>query len=390
MLASSLRGQGVPALDADVDRILAVSREVKRLFDTEVLPLVRAGDHASLVARNEQIMDLTLRAQDQAEVIAKKAEVAMDDLGQHVRATQHGAIRLTIIAHVMALLTAIIVGLYLYRTIARPISRLASAASRVGAGDLESPIVIEREDELGRLSRRFNEMMQSVKDHQTKLLQTERLVGLASMSAGIAHELNNPIGVILGYAKLLRRRGDAVDPAVLAAIEEEAERCHQVIEGLLELTRGGVLNTAPVDLRLLADDVLARLRAKSAAATVAMQVHGHATAKGDESKLRLVLTNLVANAIEACGAEGRVVVLLEGQPNGTVSIEVHDTGTGISVGARNRIFEPFFTTKAAGTGLGLAISRAVARAHGGDVILLSTSDSGSRFRLTLPAATETA
>ena len=230
-----------------------------------------------------------------------------------------------------------------------------------------------------------------MKEHQKKLLQAERLVGLASMSAGIAHELNNPIGVILGYAKLLRRRADPTDPAdpkVLAAIEEEAERCQQVIEGLLELTRGGVLHTARVDIRALVDDVVGRLRIKGAAPDVAIEVHGHAIAQGDESKLRQILTNLVGNAFEACGTHGRVVILVDDPRPEIVTVEITDTGAGINPTVRDRIFEPFFTTKPTGTGLGLAISRAIARAHEGDVVVASTGERGTTFRLTLPGGKE--
>jgi signal transduction histidine kinase len=334
---------------------------------------------------HDQILQIAMEAQDDAEALARQAEASMEDLNRHVRATQHGAILLTIIAHVVALVTAVIVGLYLYSTMARPIAKLAAAAARVGAGDLETEIHIERDDELGRLSRRFNQMMTSMKEHQKKLLQTERLVGLASMSAGIAHELNNPIGVILGYAKLLRRREEPVDPKMLAAIEEEAERCHQVIEGLLELTRGGGLRATPIDLRAVVDDVVGRLRVKGAAPDVVVEVHGHASAQGDETKLRQVVTNLVANAFEACGRQGAVVVLIDEPRAGVVTIEVSDTGTGVATDARDRIFEPFFTTKPAGSGLGLAISRAIARAHGGDVALASTSARGTTFRVTLPS-----
>ncbi len=389
-LAATVRGQGGLAAETEVDRIMRASKEIEQLFETQILPLVRSGNRAALIARHDRIMSLAFQSQDEAETLARKAEASMEDLNRHMRATQHGVILLTIIAHVLALLTAVIVGLYLYRTIARPIAALSAAASRVGAGDLQSEIAIERDDELGRLSRRFNEMMRSMKEHQKKLLQTERLVGLASMSAGIAHEINNPIGVILGYAKLLRRRTDAVDPKVLAAIEEEAERCQQVIEGLLELTRGGVLHTAPVDLRGLADDVLGRLRVKGTASNVTVEIHGHAVAEGDQSKLRQVLTNLVANAMEACAAEGRVAILIDQPGPGAVSIEVHDTGAGIGQAARDRIFEPFFTTKATGSGLGLAISRAIARAHGGDVVVVSTTDRGTTVRLTLPTKSEAA
>ena len=385
VLVATVRDHGGPAAEKDIARIALASKEIERLFETQVLPLVRTGDRPALAALHDRILEIAMQAQDEAEALARQAEASMEDLNRHVRATQHGAILLTIIAHLIALVTAVIVGLYLYRTIARPIARLAAAAARVGAGDLETEIPIERDDELGRLSRRFNQMMASMKEHQKKLLQTERLVGLASMSAGIAHELNNPIGVILGYAKLLRRRDEPVDPKMLAAIEEEAERCQQVIEGLLELTRGGVLRATTVDLRAVAETVIGRLRVKGAAPGVVVEVHGHAAVQGDEPKLRQVVTNLVTNAFEASGGEGRVVVLIDEPRAGVVTLEVRDTGGGIATDARDRIFEPFFTTKPAGSGLGLAISRAIARAHRGDVALASTSNRGTTFRLTLPS-----
>jgi two-component system NtrC family sensor kinase len=389
-LAAGVRVHGGLAEENEVDRIVRASKKIEQLFESQILPHVRGGDRSTIIASHDRILALAFDAQNEAETLARRAEASMEDLNHHVRATQHGVILLTIVAHLLALLTAVIAGLYLYRTIARPIAALSAAASRMGAGDLESEIAIERDDELGRLSGRFNDMMRSMKEHQRKLLQAERLVGLASMSAGIAHELNNPIGVILGYAKLLRRRTDAVDPKMLAAIEEEAERCHQVIEGLLELTRGGVLHTAPVDLRVLVGDVVGRLEVNRATPNINIEIHGHATVEGDVSKLRQILTNLVDNAIEACGSEGRVVVLIDASSSGAVSVEVHDTGGGIVPAARDRIFEPFFTTKATGSGLGLAISREIARAHGGDVVIASTTVRGTTFRLTLPSKSETA
>ena len=375
------RARGAP----EMDRIVEASREIERLFDTQILPAIRDGDRAALTVRHERIMELAMSAQVQAEILARRSESSMEDLNQHVRATQHGAILFTVVAHLIALATAVLIGVYVYRTMARPIARLSAAAARVGAGDLDTRIAVEREDELGILSRRFNEMTTALKEHQHKLLQTERLMGLASMSAGIAHELNNPIGVILGYAKLLRRRGDAGDEKVLAAIEEEAERCRQVIEGLLELTRGGLLQVAPVSIRTLVDDVVAALRIKGMPAGVGIEIHGSGTAEVDEAKLRQVVTNLIANAVDACGTEGRVVVLVDDAGPGVVSVEVHDTGNGLSSSARERVFEPFFTTKPTGSGLGLAIARAIARAHGGDVAIVSTTERGTIFRLTVPA-----
>lgn len=385
LLAEKARAH--PALGAgyEIDQILDTSTEMERIFRTEILPLAKARDRERLLSRHERVLELAFAAQQRADALATKVEGTMDDLTAHVRAAQHGVIRLAIGALVLALLTAPLVGIYLYRTIARPIVTLSEAAARVGRGDLDTPIVVLRNDELGRLSQRFNEMMQSMKEHQKRLLQSERLVGLASMSAGIAHELNNPLGVILGHVKLLRRRNVAVEPTVLEAIEQEAERCHQVIEGLLELTRGAVIDKAPVDLHMLTEDAAGSLRQNGASAHASIEVRGNATASGDASKLRQVLTNLLANALDAAGPQGQVVVSI-GEPAASLaSVEVRDTGAGIPASTQERLFEPFFTTKATGSGLGLAISRAIARAHGGDVVLVSTGDKGTAFRLTLQA-----
>jgi two-component system, NtrC family, sensor kinase len=376
-----------PALDAaaDVDRILDSSTEMERIFRIEILPLVKARDHATLVSRHERVLELAFSAQQRADALAERVEGAMDDLTAHVGAAQHGVIRIAIGALLLALLATPLVGIYLYRTIARPIATLSDAAARVGRCDLDTQIVIERNDELGQLSQRFNEMMQSMKEHQKRLLQSERVVGLASMSAGIAHELNNPLGVILGHVKLLRRRNAAIEPAVLAAIEQEAERCHEVIEGLLELTRGAVIDKGPVDLRKLTEDAVGSLRLNGASSRASIEVQGTVTASGDASKLRQVLTNLLRNAFEASGPEGHVIVSIDRPTASLASVDVRDTGTGMSATTQERLFEPFFTTKATGSGLGLAISRAIARAHGGDVVLVSTGDDGTAFRLTVQA-----
>jgi signal transduction histidine kinase len=385
-LAQQTKGTaGLEAASAQVDRILASSREMERLFDEQIRPAIRRGDRAAAIAAHDRVLSLAFQSQGDADALVAKAEASMENLNNHVRATQHGAIRLTIIAHVLGVATAIVVGLYLFRSIARPIAALESAAKRIGEGDLDARVTIERDDELGRLGQRFNEMARATKDHQAEAVRTERLAGLGRMAAAIAHELNNPVGVIMGYANLLLRRDGAPEREMLVAIEEEAERCQQVIAGLLELTRGSVLQVTPVALRALVDDVVARLRVAGAPAGVEVTVEGEAQALADEPRLRHVLTNLVGNALEAAGAQGRVSIAISATEGGGASVTVGDNGAGVREEDRTHIFEPFFTRKANGTGLGLSIARAIARAHGGDVDLVATAGAGATFRLTLPA-----
>jgi signal transduction histidine kinase len=110
----------------------------------------------------------------------------------------------------------------------------------------------------------------------------------------------------------------------------------------------------------------------------------------DEGKIRQVLTNLVANAVEASGPHGTVAIDIRPPGPGQVAVNVRDTGPGVSAADRAHIFEPFFTTKPQGTGLGLAISRAIAKAHGGDLVLIDDGPPGATFALTLPPAVESA
>ena len=174
---------------------------------------------------------------------------------------------------------------------------------------------------------------------------------------------------------------------MLASIEEEAERCHQVVEGLLDLSRNSVhqVRSTTVDLRALAERVAGGPWLSGRAPGVSMEVGGAGTTVGDETKLRQVLVNLIVNAVESCGAAGRVTVSIEASSPASVNVIVSDTGPGVDPSANGRIFDPFFTTKQHGTGLGLSISRAIARAHGGDLVLASGGGPGATFELRLPA-----
>jgi two-component system NtrC family sensor kinase len=384
-LAAEVRSQArKPEQRAAIDEMLAASRAIEGTFRDDVLPRIARGAIKDLPRYHDQILQLTTRAQARADELVRASETAMEDFRAHAQTVQHGVFRWTLLVHLAALLAAALIGVYVYRSIARPVTSLASAASRIAAGDLETQIAIERDDELGRLAAQFNVMTTALREHQAQLIQTEKLAGLGRVAAGLAHEINNPVGVILGYVKLMRRRGAGELDADLAIVEDEAERCRQVVDGLLDLTRPRPLERTAIDVRTLADDVVRRVTASAAVAPGQVCVEGAATVHGSDAKLRQVLTNLVKNAVEASGAGGTLRVEIR-QERGRVSLDVSDTGPGVKDQDRPHLFEPFFTTKPSGTGLGLAVSRGIARAHGGDVELLSSSVAGTTFRLTLPA-----
>jgi two-component system, NtrC family, sensor kinase len=273
---------------------------------------------------------------------------------------------------------------YLSRSIARPLAQLSEGAAALAGGDLDARIDIDSPDEFGALAAEFNAMTVALKQHQERLVESEKLAGIGRLAAGMAHELNNPLQVMLGYLSLNRDLPDRRLAEQLAATEAEALRCKEIIDGLRELARPTV-TPAPVDLRHLCEDIAAGLRVSMQPATPRVFVDGSAVALGDGPKVRQVVFNLMKNAVEAAGPGGDVTVGLEGEGD-RVEVAIRDSGPGVSAEARAQLFEPSFTTKPTGTGLGLAVSRAIARAHGGDIEVRNGEAGGATFTLRLPRA----
>jgi signal transduction histidine kinase len=276
--------------------------------------------------------------------------------------------------------------LYLSRSVAKPLARLSEGAGALAAGDLDARIDIDTPDEFGALAGEFNAMTVALKEHQDRLVDAEKAAGIGRLAAGIAHELNNPLQVMLGYLSLNRDVPDARLARQLAAAEDEALRCKDIVAGLLELSRPAVDSTA-VDLHALCEDVAAAVGVSLRPSTLHLSMEGGAIALGDRQKLRQVLFNLIRNAVEAAGPGGDVMVSL-GASGGWAEVAVSDTGPGVPPETRARLFEPFFTTKAAGKGLGLAVSRAIAIAHGGDIEVRNNHPAGAVFTLRVPRAPE--
>jgi signal transduction histidine kinase len=214
-------------------------------------------------------------------------------------------------------------------------------------------------------------------------LQSERLAGVGRLAAGVAHEINNPLGVILGYTRLLRKKAVGSLADDLAIVEEEVLRCQEIVEGLLDFSRPVEAGSQRVDLRGLCDDVVARFAESSPSPGVTVTVAGQGGAAGTASKLRQVLLNLIKNAVEAAAPAGSVDIHVS-ENDQRSQVTVRDSGHGLDSEARERLFEPFFTNKPRGTGLGLAVSQAIARAHGGEIVAEPPGQGGACFVLRLP------
>jgi signal transduction histidine kinase len=227
---------------------------------------------------------------------------------------------------------------------------------------------------------------------QEALVQSEKLASMGQLAAGIAHEVNNPLGVVLMYSHLLLSDGQS-SPQMredLTMIAEQADRCKRIVAGLLHFARQNKLNRSLQDVPKLVEYAL---RTVTIPPEVALTVeHGMSDpeAEIDRDQVLQVITNLVSNAVAAMPAGGRLSVRTRDDAT-HARIEVEDTGTGIATDHLKRIFDPFFTTKpmGKGTGLGLAVTYGIVKMHSGDIRVVSQADpaagpTGTTFTVTLP------
>ncbi len=352
---------------SDIEKTTA---ELDHVFHDRILPGVRNGQAEMLQTEHHHVLELMARVQESTNQLTLRFEQSIDELQSLVGTLQQRALIWVLLFLLIAPILAGWAGITIGRSVAGPIARLKDGAERIAAGDLDTRIVVDSHDEFGSLARQFNAMTASLKDHQTQLVQSEKLAGIGRLAAGLAHEINNPLGIILGYARVLKKKADPALAADLGVIEEETLRCKEIVEGLLDLSRPLRSNAEPVDLREVCDDVAARLGESDRVSGVPVEVAGQGTVNGDAPRLRQVVFNLLKNAIEASGNHGHVAVHIV-QTDEFVEVSVSDSGTGVAAAVRERLFEPFFTTKQRGTGLGLAVSQAIARAHGGEIVVES-------------------
>ena len=224
------------------------------------------------------------------------------------------------------------------------------------------------------------------------LINAEKLASMGQLSAGIAHEINNPLGVILLYAKMMQEEAGEDPEKIedLCMIVEQAERCKKIVSGLLNFARKSKVNLASADIREIIDHSLKAIQVPAIVSLSVEHQLKESIAPVDADQLVQVLTNLVRNAIEAM-PEGGELKLLTDNADGMVRIQISDTGTGIEQQHLQKIFEPLFTTKkmGEGTGLGLAVTYGIVKMHRGNIEVKSNADpakgaTGTTFIITLP------
>ena len=320
---------------------------------------------------------------------------------------------------ILALLCVVFLLIILYfatTSIIQPVQKMVAATHQIADGDLNHKVEIQSQDEIGELASAFNQMTEKLKaanrelvdwgttlekkveertkelvEMQARLVQSEKLAGLGKLAAGIAHEINNPLGGILIYSHLLLEESKKDTSAYenLKKIVKETTRCKNIVKGLLEFSR-------PKEPEMMMTDINDAVLRAMAIFEPQVLFHNIEVRKelselprivADSSQLQQVFTNIIANAAEAIAGNGILTIRtsLDKQTD-RIKVEFTDTGHGIKPEDMKRLFEPFFTTKEVGkgTGLGLAISYGIVQKHQGSIEVRSKVGKGSTFTVILP------
>ncbi len=351
-------------------------KTLDRLFDDEFLPALAAG-HAAHAAHVHH------RAAGTVQEVTARLDLEETHLGDAIAAARLRASEAAQAATTQSALflgsalgLALLVASWMSRAIQRPVERLRAAAAALPGAPPGARVPEEGPLEVAQLGRTLNSVLGELEAQRRARGEAETLAALGRIAAGVAHEINNPLGVILGHARVLERAVPAEDADSARAIAQEARHCQHIVQDLLDYARPDLAPRQPVDVVELA-------RAAAERVPVPVEFRGSPETllvPADARRLAAVLRNLLDNA----AAFGRELTVEWHQTPTAAVLHVRDDGPGVPAAHLERIFEPFYTTRPEGTGLGLAIARAIATAHGGD--LRAHPGPGGHFELRLPRA----
>lgn len=321
---------------------------------------------------------------------------------QALRSTQQDILLVSVICIILGTTVA----WYFIRRVAEPLEQLHDSVEAVAAGDFSRRVEVHSNDECGDLAVVFNRMVENLnksrseledtlatlKTTQAQLIQSAKLSGIGEFVAGVAHELNNPLAVVMGYSELLQlRKHEAKTGEQITLIHKNAQRCHKIVQSLLSFARRHQPERKSTHLNALVEASTEFLQYQMRTSNVDVRLDLNPqlpAALIDPHQIQQVLVNLLNNARQA---------IEEHQPSGWIRIStsfsgnwvrviVQDSGPGISPAHLEKIFDPFFTTKEVGkgTGLGLSMCYGIIKEHEGNIAVQSRPGLGATFIIELP------
>jgi two-component system NtrC family sensor kinase len=389
-------------LDRDEDELrtvvgatrLAVMRGNVTAYGASLERLLRISETPSTALVDERVHLETVLRHHGAQIVADAREMV-----DRERIAMHAMLHTSLVAAggfvVFMLFVMAAVGGFLTRTVLRPLGRFVAYTDRIGQGDY-SPITPVRKyrDEFSNLAVALNHMLRELKAHQERLVHSEKMAAVGTLTSGIAHELNNPLNNIsLNTEALIEDFASLPDEAKLRMLDQiatQVERATATVHQLLDFTRKSQSGASRVAVRWLLESALKLVANELSLAGVEARLEVAEDVPpivGDVRSLQQVFLNLFLNAIQAMAGGGTLTITARLGEDRWVKVTVRDTGIGIAAANLAKVFDPFFTTKepGEGTGLGLAVSYAIIEKHGGTISVDSVVGEGTTFTVALPA-----
>ena len=322
--------------------------------------------------------------------------VPVDELGKEALAIKWRVIEAAAIIFIFAVVGVSFLSYYLLR----PVRELVAATNRMAQGNLNQEIPLRSRDELGDLTRSFNHMVKNIARIQNELVRSEKLISLGRLSAGVAHEIRNPLNAMKGAIVHIQRRrpGDPLISEYTQLVSEEIDRLNCFVTEFLHFARQPQPKPVPADVNqlILSTQSLFAKQADEKGIVLVSHLDPHLPPLSvDPNQMEQVFINVLINAMDALPAGGSITFSTLFQKstgnNGRsdhVKIEIVDNGIGISAAHVQDVFEPFFSTKESGTGLGLPLSLGIVESHQGRMTLSSGSQCGTVVVIELPVQTQ--
>ncbi|MDH3349135.1 MAG: ATP-binding protein [Desulfobulbaceae bacterium] len=374
--------RGVIELETYATRLKRVySTRLKRIDQPPLSPEESARYRDELREQGHELTQFVL----EVDALARKG------VEEDTRRYRHVA--LVILAS--ALVVGGVLSLSLIRWIIGPLEYIRQAVAQIMRGEL-TDIPVEPVSkgcvECADLIRSLNMLFHVLEDKHNQLIQSAKLAAVGKVTAGIAHEINNPLNNISLTAEVLLEDLPNIENddrmEMVSDIVTQADRAREVVRHLLDFSRSRKPSAwEKVDLVELIRTTQSLLRNQLRIGRVNVRDEMSkypVIVMGNPNQLQQVLVNIFLNACQAMGEEGGEIKIIAREDHGTGLVEISDTGPGISEDIRRNVFDPFFTTKNTGTGLGLSLSYSIIKEHNGELMLSSEPGKGTAFRFTLP------
>ena len=284
---------------------------------------------------------------------------------------------------VMGVLLAI-----LGRHFIRPLGELVEGVRQVEQGRFDQKVMVRSKDEFGNLAHSFNAMVEKLQEAQDELVRKEKMAMLGQVAGSVGHELRNPLGVMSNAVYFLQTVLAGSDESVkeyLGIILDEISRSEHIVDELLAAVRTRPPDLATHGVAELIGQIIHQC-AVPASVTVTLDIPETISPfRVDAQQMQQVLCNLISNGVEAMPEGGALLIrAVENRQEGTVTVSVQDSGSGMTPEVLAKLFQPLFTTKARGIGLGLVVAKNLIQVNGGSMKVESEASKGSVFSVTLP------